>query len=176
MSTNDDAVDFVEFVSARRSTLYRLAYLLTASTPAAEDLLQTSLERSFARWEKVSRMDAPETDVRKIMVNTLISHRRSLSWRREVLRAEAPEMMAEPAQDPVLDHAQLWPLVCTLPLGQRAVIVLRYYEELSEAEAAEILGCAVGTVKSQASDAMRALRCGIAGMRSREIGSSHEPR
>lgn len=170
MSTKDDAVDFVEFVSARRSTLYRLAYLLTASTPAAEDLLQTSLEKCFARWEKVSRMDAPEAYVRKVMVNTLISHRRRLSWRREVLRAEVPGMMVEPAQDAVLDHAQLWPLVCALPERQRAVIVLRYYEEQSEIEAAEILGCAVGTVKSQTSDAMRALRRGIAAMRSQEVG------
>jgi RNA polymerase sigma-70 factor (sigma-E family) len=168
MSTDDDAVDFVEFVSARRWALYRLAYLLTASAPAAEDLLRTSLEKSYARWEKVSRMDAPEAYVRKVMVNTLISHRRRLAWRREVLRAEVPMSVVEPAEHAVLDHAQLWPLVCVLPERQRAVIVLRYYEELSESEAAEILGCAVGTVKSQAADAMKALRRGIAAMRNQE--------
>lgn len=169
MSAEDDAADFVEFVSARGSTLYRLAYLLTASTSAAEDLLQTSLEKCFARWEKVRRMEAPEAYVRKVMVNTLTSHRRTLSWRREVLRAEIPGLTVEPAQDAVLDHAQLWPLVCALPERQRAVIVLRYYEDLSLVETAEILGCAVGTVKSQTSDAMRALRRGISAM-SQEVG------
>lgn len=170
MGGEDDAVDFVEFVAARRSALYRLAYLLTASGPAAEDLLQSSLEKSFARWARVSRMDAPEAYVRKVMVNTLISHRRRPSWRREVLRAEVQVPGVESAEDMVLDHAQLWPLVCALPERQRAVIVLRYYEEQSESEAAEILGCAVGTVKSQTSDAMRALRRGITAMQAVDVG------
>ncbi|MDQ4054858.1 MAG: sigma-70 family RNA polymerase sigma factor [Actinomycetota bacterium] len=121
-------------------------------------------------------MDAPEAYVRKVMVNTLISYRRRLAWRREVLRAEVPASVVESAEHAVLAHAQLWPLVCALPERQRAVIVLRYYEELTEREAAEILSCAVGTVKSQTADAMRALRRGVAAMRDQEVVVEHEPR
>lgn len=165
MSTDDD---FVEFVAARTPSLYRLAYLLTASASAAEDLLQTSLEKSYVNWRRVSGMAAPEAYVRKLMVNTLISDRRRLSWRRETLRAEAPPSEVASAEHAVLDHVIVWPLVCALPERQRAVIVLRYYEDLTETQAAAVLGCAVGTVKSQASDAMNALRRGLAAMSQEE--------
>jgi RNA polymerase sigma-70 factor (sigma-E family) len=157
-----DAGDgFVEFVSACWRRLYRTAYLLTGDEAADEDLLQGAMEKTYARWPKVSRMESPEAYVRKLMVNAVISARRRHAWRREWLRAVVPERPVGPEDAGVLDHALVWPLVCALPERQRAVVVLRYYEDLTETETAEVLGCAVGTVKSQAHDAIRALRRGL---------------
>ena len=156
-----DDEGFEQFVAARWSTYWRLAFLLTASEQAAQDLLQTTLEKAYGAWPRIARIDAPDAYVRRIMVNSLTSSRR-LAWRRhEVTMDEPPERPDESAERMVLDHEVMWPLVCALPQRQRAVIVLRYYEDLSEAEIAEALGCAVGTVKSTASDAMRALRRGV---------------
>jgi RNA polymerase sigma-70 factor (sigma-E family) len=157
-----DADDgFVEFVAARWSRLCRLAYLLTSDEAAAEDLLQSAMEKTYAHWPRVRRLEEPEAYVRKIMVNSMISARRRLGWRREWVRDVLPDRPLPPEDRGVLDHALLWPLVCALPERQRAVVVLRYYEDLTEQETAEILGCAVGTVKSQAHDAVRALRRGL---------------
>lgn len=150
--------DFIAFAAARWSTLYRLAYLLTVSAAAAEDLLQTSLEKAYVAWPRISTMDAPDAYVRKLMVNALVSDRRRKGARAEVLRDRLPEESTASPERGVLDHVQLWPLVCALPARQRAVIVLRYYEDLTERETADVLGCSVGTVKSQCWDAMRALR------------------
>ena len=159
---------FADFVSARWPRLYHLAYLLTGEPAAAEDLLQTTMEKTCARWSSVSRMEAPDAYVRTLMVNALISSRRRPVWTREWLRDVVPDRPSPPPDEGVIDHALLWPLVCTLPERQRAVIVLRYYEDLSEGETARVLGCAVGTVKSQAHDAMHALRRGLgAGMATR---------
>jgi RNA polymerase sigma-70 factor (sigma-E family) len=152
---------FVEFVSARWSRLFRLAYLLTGDRTNAEDLLQSAMERTYARWGRVSRMDAPEAYVRKLMTNVVISARRRPSWRHEWLRDDFPERPLPSPDSDVVDHAVLWPLVCALPERQRAVIVLRFYEDLSEADTADVLGCAVGTIKSQSHVAMRALRRGL---------------
>ena len=154
--------DFDEFVSARWVRLYRLAYLLTTDEAAAEDLLQTAMERTFARWPQVARMASPEAYVRRLMVNTMISDRRRPARSREWLRAVLPDRPVPPEDGRVVDHLLLWPLVCALPERQRAVVVLRYYEDLSERETAEVLGCAAGTVKSQAHDAMESLRRGLA--------------
>lgn len=152
---------FVEFVAARWSRLYRLAYLLTSDEAAAEDLLQSAMEKAYARWPRVRRLEEPEAYVHKIMVNAVVSARRRLGWQREWVRDVLPDRPLQPEDRGVLDHALLWPLVCALPERQRAVVVLRYYEDLTERETAEILGCAVGTVKSQAHDAVRALRRGL---------------
>jgi RNA polymerase sigma-70 factor (sigma-E family) len=153
---------FVEFVSARWTRLYRMAYLMTSADPAAaEDLLQTAMEKTYARWSRVSRMEAPEAYVRTVMVNAVISARRRPGWGREWLRAVLPEPATTVEENAAVDHALLWPLVCALPERQRIVVVLRYYEDLTESETADLLGCTVGTVKSQSHDAMRALRRGL---------------
>jgi RNA polymerase sigma-70 factor (sigma-E family) len=154
--------DFVDFVSGTWTRLYRMAFLLAAEDrSAAEDLLQTAMEKTYARWPKVSRMEHPEAYVRKIMVNTAISRWRRPGRRQEWLRNSVPELPFPPADTGVVDHALVWPLVCALPDRQRAVVVLRYYEDLSAAETADLLGCSVGTVKSQAHDALCALRRGL---------------
>jgi RNA polymerase sigma-70 factor (sigma-E family) len=165
----DADVDFDEFVAARWVRLYRLAYLLTADEAAAEDLLQTAMERAFSRWSRVMQMASPEAYVRRVMVNALISDRRRPARRLEWLRPALPDRPLPPEDDHVVDHLLLWPLVCALPERQRAVVVLRFYEDLSESEAADVLGCAVGTVKSQTHDAMRALRRGLAAAQTREV-------
>ena len=150
--------------------LHHLAYLLTGDLAATEDLLQTTMEKTCACWSSVSRMEAPDAYVRTLMVNALLSSRRRPVWTHEWLRDVVPDHPSPPPDDGVIDHALLWPLVCALPQRQRAVVVLRYYEDLSESETAQVLGCAVGIVKSQAHDAMRALRRGLgAGMATRGV-------
>lgn len=156
-----DADGYAEFVTARWTALHRLAYLLTASGPAAEDLLQTALMKTYARWPRVRGLESPDAYVRKVMVNTLISERRRPWWGRESLRGEPPETVVDPGDIAVLNHEVLWPLICALPARQRAVVVLRYYEDFSEEQIAALLGCARGTVKSHASDALRSLRRGL---------------
>jgi RNA polymerase sigma-70 factor (sigma-E family) len=149
--------DFSEFVAARWSSLYRLAYLLAASPTGAEDLLQTTLEKAYAKWSRISRMDYPDAYVRRMLAHTMVSSRRR-AWIGERPTKQVPEIVGDSVEMPVLDRHLLWPLVCALPTRQRAVIVLRYYEDLSEAQIADVLGCAPGTVKSQSSAAIGALR------------------
>lgn len=152
--------DFAEFVAGRWASLYRLAYLLTASPTSAEDLLQTSLEKAYVRWARIGGMQYAEAYVRRMIANTYVSGRRR-AWVREEPCDRLPET-ASSEEGGLIDRALLWPLVCALPARQRAVIVLRYYEDLSEAEIADALGCAPGTVKSQSSAAMKALRRALA--------------
>ena len=165
----DAHADFDEFVAARWVRLFRLAYLLTGDEAAAEDLLQTAMERTFARWPQgdadgVARGVRPQAHGQRRRSPSTAAPAR----RREWLRAVLPERPVDAEDGQVVDHLLLWPLVCALPERQRAVIVLRYYEDLSESEAAEVLGCAVGTVKSQTHDAMRALRRGLGAAPKRE--------
>jgi RNA polymerase sigma-70 factor (sigma-E family) len=152
--------DFAEFVGARWPALYRLAYLLTASPTGADDLLQTSMEKAYVRWSRIGGMEYVEAYVRRIIANTYVSGRRR-AWVDEEPYERLPES-ASSAEGALLDRALLWPLVCALPARQRAVIVLRYYEDLSEADIAATLGCAPGTVKSQSAAAMRSLRRALA--------------
>ena len=154
-------LDFAEFVGARWASLYRLAYLLAASPTGAEDLLQTTLEKAYVNWPRISAMEFPEAYVRRMLANTLVSSRRR-AWIGEQPWDELPETAGEFAEVPVLDRSLIWPLVCALPDRQRAVIVLRYYEDLSEAQIADALGCAAGTVKSHSSAAIVALRRALA--------------
>jgi RNA polymerase sigma-70 factor (sigma-E family) len=153
--------DFGEFVAARWAALYRLAYLLAASPTGAEDLLQTALEKAYANWSRIGRMEHAEAYVRRMIATTLVSSRRR-AWIGERPSDDLPEGMDDSVEDPVLDRRLLWPLVCALPARQRAVIVLRYYEDLTESQIAEVLGCAPGTVKSQSSAAITALRRALA--------------
>lgn len=156
--SNDE--DFIEFVDARWGSLYRLAYLLAASPTGAEHLLQTTLEKSYVNWGRISRMQYAEAYVRRMLAHTLVSSLRP-ARNHEQPWDELPETAGDPAES--LDvNRLLWSLVCALPNRQRAVIVLRYYEDLSEAQIAEALCCAPGTVKSQSWDAIGALRRALA--------------
>lgn len=155
--TDRDA-DFTAYLQARQARLLRTAYLLTGDQHQAEDLLQTSLAKLYLSWHKVRGRDSVDAYVRRIMVNENNSLWRRGWRRREVATDEVPERTS------VLDEydegvsATVWSIVQTLPRKARAVVVLRYYEQLTEAETAEVLGISVGTVKSQCSRALTALR------------------
>jgi RNA polymerase sigma-70 factor (sigma-E family) len=147
--------DFDEFVAARSSRLLRTAYLLTQDHGLAEDLLQTALTKAWFAWGRID--GDPEPYVRKVLVNTYSS------WWRRKWRGEQPsEALPEARED---DHADgsagshdLWAALGRLPRRQRAAVVLRYFEDLTETETARILECSVGTVKSQTSKAFAKLR------------------
>lgn len=153
--------DFADFVGARWASLYRLAYLLAASPTGAEDLLQSALEKAYVSWRRISVMEYPEAYVRRMLVTTLVSSRRR-RWSGELPSDRLPEGVDESEDVGLLDRSLLWPLICALPARQRAVVVLRFYEDMSEAQIADTLGCAPGTVKSQSHAAMGALRRALA--------------
>lgn len=155
-----DRESFDDFVATRSTRLLRTAYLLTHDRALAEDLVQTSLAKAWFSWGRIE--GRPEAYVRRIMVNTYSSWWRR-RWNGEEATADLPERGAgqgfRPGEDVrVDDRTDLWRALARLPRRQRAVVVLRFYEDLSEAETAEIMQCSVGTVKSQASRALARLR------------------
>jgi RNA polymerase sigma-70 factor (sigma-E family) len=149
---------FRDFVVARQRALLRTARMLTGNQHAAEDLVQATLERVWPRWERVARDGDPDAYVRRAMINTYASWWRR-RWRGERPTAELPETSSSDDAYARADLADaLRRVLPTLPPRQRAVLVLRYYEDLSEAATAEALGCSVGTVKSQTAKALARLR------------------
>jgi RNA polymerase sigma-70 factor (sigma-E family) len=157
---------FEEFVGARTASLSRTAYLLTGNHHSAEDLLQVALSRVAARWPQV-RDGQPESYARRIMVNEFISWRRRRWYReRPVDDAElsvdagraTPDLATPDLATAVVRRIVVGRALARLTARQRAVLVLRFYEDLSEAETAEALGCAVGTVKSQTHLALTRIR------------------
>jgi RNA polymerase sigma-70 factor (sigma-E family) len=151
-------MEFEEYAAARWPVLFRTALLLTGDRAEAEDLAQTTLVKVFASWSKVRRAESPDAYVRRMLVNELTSDRRRSARRaaRRPLAALGPGDLL-PADDPS-QRLDLWTHVLALPPRQRAVLVLRFYEDLTEVETARVLGVSVGTVKSQAHDALRTLR------------------
>jgi RNA polymerase sigma-70 factor (sigma-E family) len=169
LATRTDAPCFEEFAAATWSALYRSAYLLAGNHADAEDLAQQTLIKAHRGWVKVSASDSPIAYVRRILTNTFLSSKRPKARRLELLTDEIPEWagaagtVAAAAGTPGAsdERMALWPHVTRLPPRQRSVIVLRYFEDLSEAEIAEILGCSRGNVKSTAHRALKSLRAAI---------------
>jgi RNA polymerase sigma-70 factor (sigma-E family) len=152
---------FGEFVAARYASLVRSAYLLTSDLGHAEDLVQTSLMRTYGAWRNLADPANAEAYTRMIMVR-LASRWWKRRWRKESPAFPLPE---PPVADSSADQTAELDLtdavhraLRALPIAQRAVLVLRYYEDRTETEIAELLGCSVGTVKSRASRALAALR------------------
>lgn len=143
---------FEQYVAARRGALLRTAYLLTGHHEDAEDLVQVALVKAVPHWARIA--DQPEPYVRKILARESVSRWRRRRWR-EVHTDHLPETAVE---GPSSDRVALQRALASLPPRQRAVVVLRYYEDLTEKETAALLGIAVGTVKSQARDALARLR------------------
>jgi len=144
---------FAEFVRARHAALLRYAYLLCGDAHLAEDLVQDALERTGIAWRRIERQGDPEGYLRRVITNRYLNRVRSL--RRERLVGDAPDTagaVVEPSDGSLLQ------LLACLPRQQRAVMVMRYYLDLSEAQIAEALGCSAGTVKSTASRAIARLR------------------
>ena len=164
MRTREAVASFEEFVQARSGSLLRTALLLTGQNRAeAEDLLQLALERAYRHWPRVIGSGEPERYTRKILANASADR-----WRRLARRPEealpacgggpgVPDHTAE-----IADRDFLLRALAGLPRRQRAVLVLRYFDDLSEAEIAEILGCSLGTVKSHAARALSRLRAAAA--------------
>jgi RNA polymerase sigma-70 factor (sigma-E family) len=148
---------FDAFVRARLPALLRFAYALTGDPHTAADLVQDALERTGMRWNRIDRQGDPEGYVRRAILNGRISRWRK--HRRETLVDCVPERMT-PYVVPGRDD-QLWQLLATLPPRQRAVLVLRYYEDMSEVQIAATLGCSPGTMKSQSSKALAKLRLAL---------------
>lgn len=149
-------VEFGDFVAASLPGLLRYGHALTGNPHDAADLVQTVLEKIGSRWSHVQQKTGdPLAYTRRSMANAHVSRWRRT--RRENLVAEPPDTSACAPADP-FEHEPLWQAVRNLPPRQRAVLVLRYYEGLSEAEIAQTLGISQGTVKSQASKAIASLR------------------
>ncbi len=159
--------EFDAFVVARWSALLRTAYLLTRDEGRAEDLVQAALTRLWFAWDRVE--GDPEPYVRRILVNTHTSW-----WRRRWWSERATDRVIELAERDAPTEAtmDLWTALGHLPPGQRAVVVLRYFDDLTEAQTAARLGCSVGTVKSQHAKALRRLRDDVAMVTSTEEASS----
>ncbi len=152
--------DFAEFVDLRQRALQRTAWLLTGDWALAEDLVQTALARTWPRWDNIRRRDDPEIYVRRVMVNTWTT------WSRRKWRGERPTKDQEfpDGQAPGDVAAEVTARIAvrsalrSLTGRQRAVLVLRVFDDLTEAQTALVLGCAVGTVKSTMSQALARLR------------------
>jgi RNA polymerase sigma-70 factor (sigma-E family) len=138
----------------------RLAYLLTGDRALAEDLSQEAFLRMFGRFRDLRNPDAFEWYLRRTVVNLARSHFRHLKVERTYLDREGrrPEAKSPDAREALGDREEMWETILRLPERQRAAIVLRYYEDLSEAQTAEVLRCPVGTVKSLVSRGMDRLR------------------
>ncbi|MGA8246664.1 MAG: SigE family RNA polymerase sigma factor [Nocardioides sp.] len=155
---NSKDADFAAYLAARQPGLLRTAYLLTGNRHDAEDLTQTAFAKLYLSWDKVRDRGSIDGYVRRILVNEHNSLWRRAWKRRE--HAQDHTTFDEPVHDEYDEGlgSALWDLVQTLPRKARAVVVLRYYEELSEAETAAVLGISTGTVKSQTSRALATLR------------------
>jgi RNA polymerase sigma-70 factor (sigma-E family) len=156
MKRSEEEDRFTDFVRASSASLFRTAYLMTGDYQRAEDILQSSLVRIYQRWSRIDAMDHPLGYAHKVVVS------QAASWWR---RRSSHETLLLPTHEPawngrvedVAEHDRVWQAVLSLPRRQRAVTVLRYYEDFTEAQIAETLGMSRGTVKSHSHAASRRL-------------------
>jgi RNA polymerase sigma-70 factor (sigma-E family) len=156
-----DEQAFREFVTARMRPMLRTAHLLSGDWHQAEDVVSTAIVKLYGAWARVRRADNPEAYARQVVVRTWLDERRR-PWRREHPTEQLPDDRShgDSAADDVARRADLRRLLAELPARQRAVLVLRFYEDLSVEQTAEILGCSQGAVKtltSRSLDRIRAL-------------------
>jgi RNA polymerase sigma-70 factor (sigma-E family) len=155
---SSEAEGFAQFIEAREQALQRTAWLLTNDWALAQDLVQAALARSWPYWGTIKRGDDPEIYVRRVMVNTWAT------WRRRRWKAEEPTGMLTDRPDhgdiaaDVATRVAVRQVLAVLTDRQRAVVALRLFDDLPEAQVARILGCAVGTVKATMSQALARLR------------------
>ncbi|MET7297408.1 SigE family RNA polymerase sigma factor [Embleya sp. NPDC005575] len=156
----EDEHEFKEFVVGARTRLLRTAYLLTGDHHRAEDLVQTALMRVYRRWRRIDRSVGAEAYTRRVVVNLNNSWWRRRSSHEQSL-AHPPDAIGPDAHALVDLHTDMWAALATLSPRTRAVLVLRYYEDMSEAEVARVLGSPTGTVKSQHSRGLARLRAAL---------------
>ncbi|MGY1653693.1 SigE family RNA polymerase sigma factor [Geodermatophilus sp. SYSU D01119] len=152
-----DRDDFTAFVVAHEAALLRTAYLLTGDRGHAEDLVQTALARAHRHWRRVQRADVPIAYVRRLLLNC------HLSWRRRLMNGEQvletlPEAAVGDWQDAHALGDELRRALDTLSPRARAVLVLRFYEDLGETETARVLGCSTSTVRTHTARGLAAVR------------------
>ncbi|MDV5142864.1 SigE family RNA polymerase sigma factor [Streptomyces sp. SBC-4] len=150
---------FTAFMEARYHSILRTARLLTGGGPQAEDLAQETLMRTYRAWNRIGRLEAAEAYARTTMVRLLVKGRRR-KWHAEVPAEHLPESAHPGHEDTSTTGVAVRKVLQALPPAQRAVLVLRYFHQLSEEEIAGVLGCSRGTVKSRAARALAALREG----------------
>jgi len=153
-------VTYEEFVDSWLAALARYAVMLTGDRHTAQDLVQETMVRVQLRWRRVSRADQPERYVKRMMANLYVDWQRAPWWRRVLLRPAPDENLRISGDfaEGAADRDLLWNVLAGLPRQQRAALVLRYYEDLPDAEIAEALGCSVGTVRGYISRALSTLR------------------
>lgn len=149
--------EFQGFVLGRRKALMRTAYLLTGDTGRAEDLVQTALAKAYVAWRRVRDVDDPDAYVARILINAHASEQRRKRVR-EWLPGTVPEAAVGDRAEAVADRSALMSALAALAPRQRAVVVLRFWEDRSENDVAHLLGCSVGTVRSQAFRGLAKLR------------------
>jgi len=152
-----DVTAFTEFVEVRSSSLFRTAYLMVGDHQLAQDLLQEALVKTLLAWPRLRDHATVEAYTRRIIVTTSISWRRRRSFHERPSDA-LPEAAGPDPVDALVTHDEVLAALATLPARQRAAVVLRYYEDLTEAQTAESMGCSVGTVKSQVAAGLKKLR------------------
>jgi len=152
--------EFGRFVAARGRALCRTAYLLTGDWQVGEDLVQEALTRTYLRRRTLRSAEALEPYARKVLVTLFLSSRRRF-WHRELPFASVPDQVSTDLLDAAEDRRGLWPALLELSAQQRAVLVLRYFEDLTEADIAAVLGCSPGAVKTHAARGLDRLRKSI---------------
>jgi RNA polymerase sigma-70 factor (sigma-E family) len=165
-----EAEGFAQFVEARQRALQRTAWLLTGDWALAEDLVQTALVRSWPRWERIRRRDDPEVYVRRAMVRSWASWRRRRWWGERATETVPDSAATGDVAAEVAVRVTVARALGSLTARQRAVLVLRVFDDLPEAQVAQVLGCAPGTVKATLARAVARLRADprLAGLMDRE--------
>jgi RNA polymerase sigma-70 factor (sigma-E family) len=158
MTSRPTDAEFTEFVDASWPRLYRVAWLLLGDHGLAEDLVQTTLAKTYVSWHQIRDTSAAGVYARTVLVNTATSWFRRRSWRRELATEVLPETAHEYDGSTQPDLARA---LADLPTRQRAVVVLRFYEDLDVADVARVLGITAGTVKSQTFHALAKLRVSL---------------
>lgn len=149
--------EFRQFVATRALALCRTAYLLTGDWQAGEDLVQEALAKTYVRRRRLHGPAALEPYARKVLVSLFLTWRRR-SWHRELPHAELPDLAGTDGFDQLADRSGMWSALAALPTQQRAVLVLRYYEDLAEADIAAVLAVSPGAVKTHAARGLDRLR------------------
>jgi len=156
-----ESAEFSAYVAGRQSALLRVGWLLTGDVHSAEDLVQAALVKVWPHWHRVAGVSDPDAYVRRTMLTTYLTWRRR-HWHRERPLGQLPDRPTPGDPYASVDlRDSLARLLPRLPARQRAVLVLRFYEDLSEAQTADAMGCTVGTVKSQTFKALTTLRAAI---------------
>jgi RNA polymerase sigma-70 factor (sigma-E family) len=179
VNVTSESIEFDAYVAARLPALLRYATLLCGDPDAARDLVQDVLTKALVRWSRIRAVERVDPYVRAMVTNQFISDRRRSGRRPQIPLPDTPDGPGTPlvpGPDPDTGtRTELWALLAQLPPRQRAVVVLRYYEDLSEAEVAALLGCSAGTVKSQSAKGLAKLRAALREA-DRPVGSGLEGR